>query len=98
MSSRAPRRCQVPFASAAFSCSCHMKPVICAAAAVGSSISARICSSLFATFAQLLQRDELIALGADPVEELLQRLEGHFGPDDRRVPEERSPCIAHHFV
>src|SRR3990170_1025868 len=97
-SSRAPSRCQVPFASGAFSYSCQMTPVTggsaSARAASGNAARHRMASVLFTAFPELLQRNEFIAFDADSIDELFQRLDADRRADERRGPEERRPSIA----
>src|SRR3990170_6707305 len=101
-SSRAPSRCQVPFASGAFSYSCQMTPVTggsaSARAASGNAARHRMASALFTAFRELAQRDEFVAFRADAVDQPFQRLDADRRADERRMPEERRPGVAHHLV
>src|SRR5688572_12927315 len=72
-------------------------PAVCACAVNANAARQRV-ASLATAAPQLLERDELVAFRANAVDELLQRRDADLGADQRRMPEKRGPCIAHHLV
>src|SRR6185503_18939318 len=71
----------------------------CAWATSGSASTAKnILARLPTAAPQLLQRNELVPFGADPVDELLEGRDPKLRADERRVPEKRGPGIPHHLV